>query len=64
MIPLALTFWFAEAGPCGLCGAPDKRHRLWDVLIASPETDETLAWCYNYSVAAIHAVRTVARVFA
>ena len=27
-----LDRWFPAAGPCGLCGGPDKRHRLGDML--------------------------------
>jgi hypothetical protein len=23
---------FKKAGPCAICGGPDKRHRLWDAL--------------------------------
>ena len=23
-----------ERGPCGICGYPDARHRMWDVILA------------------------------
>ncbi len=24
---------FPKHGPCGLCGGPDARHRLWDAIV-------------------------------
>ena len=27
-----LDDYFPPCGPCGICGGPDKRHRLWDAI--------------------------------
>lgn len=31
---MALDARFPFTGPCGICGGPDSRHRLWDALDA------------------------------
>lgn len=40
------------AGPCGFCGAPDKRHRLWDAIcsqFSAGESIDDLAVDYGYT---------------
>ncbi len=54
-----LDKWFPPRGECGLCGHEDARHRLWDSLINSPETDKTTALMFGVSVGAVKAVRKI-----
>lgn len=44
-------------GPCGLCGHPDARHRVWDALMDSPDTDEETAHWYSVPVTLVQRVR-------
>lgn len=50
---------FPPRGPCGLCGHPDARHRIWDMILDSPESDRDAADEYGVSVAAVEAVRRI-----
>ena len=54
-----LDKWFPPRGPCGLCGHPDARHRIWDAIIDRPESEEELAEDYELPIEAIKAVRNV-----
>jgi len=33
-----LDRWYLYRGPCGICGRPDARHRLWDSIIDEVRT--------------------------
>lgn len=48
-------------GPCAMCGGPDKRHRLWDVILDSPEGDEELAEELGLTVEHVRDVRRIYR---
>lgn len=42
----------APAGPCLVCGYPDKRHRLWDAIkdrFAAGESLDELATDFDYT---------------
>ncbi len=54
-----LDQWFKPCGPCMFCGHPDKRHRLWDMFLDSPESDEVLAAEFGHPIEAIQAVRRI-----
>lgn len=54
-----LDEWFAPSGPCRLCGHPDKRHRLWDTILAICGSDEAVARYYEIPFEAVQAVRQV-----
>ena len=54
-----LDKFYAPCGPCGICGGPDKRHRLWDVMMDSPESDEQFASAYEVDVGHVRAVRQI-----
>ena len=54
-----LDKWFPPCGPCAFCGHPDKRHRLWDMLIDSPDPPEMLANMYDLSLEAVQAVQQI-----
>lgn len=50
---------FPPRGPCAMCGHPDARHRLWDVIIDSPDTAGEIAYNYGVSLSAVEAVRRI-----
>lgn len=50
---------YPPCGPCAFCGHKDKRHRLWDVFIDSPESDEFLAYIYETTKDHIKDVRKI-----
>lgn len=52
-----LDKYFKPAGPCMLCGHPDKRHRLWDTIIALTDSDEVVAHLYDLPIEAVKLVR-------
>lgn len=54
-----LDKYYPPCGPCAFCGHRDKRHRLWDVFIESPETAEFLAEDYNTPIKHIKLVRKI-----
>lgn len=37
---VALDHIFPPRGPCGICGGPDARHRLWDVAEGQARTSD------------------------
>lgn len=43
-----LDRWFPPCGPCGICGGPDKRHRLGDAIYgqwcAGDSTEVVARW--------------------
>ena len=50
---------FPFSGPCGFCGHPDKRHRLWDSILARWECGDMVKEImreYVYTEEAIHRV--------
>lgn len=51
--------WFPPCGPCAFCGHKDKRHRLWDTILHSPENAADLAVVYELPLAAVLAVRRI-----
>lgn len=54
-----LDKYFPPAGHCAFCGFHDKRHRLWDVLIAGADagrTAEEIASWYELSLDAVRLV--------
>jgi hypothetical protein len=54
-----LDRFFPFRGPCGICGGPDARHRLWDAIqdrYGAAESIEELAKDYDLSAEAIEAV--------
>jgi hypothetical protein len=53
----ALDKFYAPCGSCAFCGGPDKRHRLWDMFIDSPDSDEEVARQYDTPVEHIRLVR-------
>ena len=66
MMPLALEHRFPPAGPCEICGGPDKRHRLWDSIIGAHEVGvlvRQIAEDYGLRASAVAAILTVARAF-
>ena len=50
---------YSFCGPCAFCGHPDKRHRLWDALIDSPETEDMLVREYGVTLEHVKAVRRI-----
>lgn len=54
-----LDKYYLPCGPCAFCGHSDKRHRLWDMFIDSPESDESLAADYREEIEHIRAVRRI-----
>ena len=60
-----LEKWFPYAGPCLICGGPDKRHRLWDCVMdfaATGDTAEQITDYYQYDFMPVEAVREVIRI--
>ena len=53
----ALDQFYAPCGPCAFCGHKDKRHRLWDMFMDSPDSDEDVAMDYDTSVEHVRMVR-------
>lgn len=54
-----LNRFFPFRGPCGMCGGPDARHRLWDCIqdrYGAAESIEELAKDYDLSTEAIETV--------
>jgi hypothetical protein len=45
------------AGECAFCGHRDRRHRLFDVIINSPETDEVFGYDYDLPIEVVKKVR-------
>ena len=46
-------------GPCGLCGGPDARHRMFDVIherVAAGEGEEDVAEDYGLSADTVRAI--------
>jgi hypothetical protein len=37
----ALDRRWPKAGPCWICGGPDKRHRLWDAIVDRLDAGES-----------------------
>ena len=54
-----LDHYFPPAGPCAFCGHVDRRHRLWDALMARPESDLIVALEYYLPLEAVRLVRTL-----
>lgn len=57
-----LNAHFPPAGRCLVCGGDDKRHRLWDTILAEidgGETDEMIAGNYLLPPDAVAAVRRI-----
>ncbi len=56
---MTLDEWFPFRGPCGFCGGPDARHRLFDAIAerhAAGDGVEALAEDYDKPPEAIRAV--------
>jgi len=53
----SLDKFYPPCGPCAFCGHPDKRHRLWDIFLDDPESDENVAADYDTSVEHVREVR-------
>ena len=54
-----LDKYFPPAGPCLFCGHKDKRHRLWDAILAlykGGETIKFIAEIYDLPIKAIQLV--------
>ena len=50
---------FPFRGPCGLCGGPDARHRVWDAMlerVAAGDDSADVAADYGVSEQAVAAV--------
>ena len=54
-----LDKWFPPCGPCAFCGHPDKRHRMWDMLIDAQDSPEMLAKMYELPIEAVLAVKEI-----
>jgi len=54
-----LDKYFPPCGKCWLCGHKDKRHRLWDAIIALQESYEFTAELYELPVEAVKMVRRI-----
>ena len=54
-----LDAFFPPCGPCAFCGHVDKRHRLWDALMDSPDSATFLARDYELPVAAVRLVHKI-----
>lgn len=54
-----LDQWYPPCGPCAFCGHVDKRHRLWDMWIDSPDSDEVIAFVYDTQIEHVKAVRQI-----
>lgn len=52
-----LDKFYTPCGPCAFCGHPDKRHRLWDMFLDSPDSVEQIAADYDTSVEHVREVR-------
>lgn len=50
---------YKPCGPCALCGCRDKRHRLWDSIMDTPENNEMAAREYGVTIGHVQAVRTI-----
>lgn len=35
--------WWPFRGPCGFCGGPDARHRLWDAILDRHRAGDSVA---------------------
>ena len=55
----ALDQFYPPCGPCAFCDLPDKRHRLWDSMIDSPDDDKAVAWEFDTTIEHVRAVRRV-----
>jgi hypothetical protein len=54
-----LNALFTFRGPCGICGGPDARHRLWDSLIdchRAGDSIESIALNFRLAPEAVKAV--------
>jgi hypothetical protein len=54
-----INFHFPYRGPCGICGGPDARHRLFDCMrgrVRAGDTPESVAEDYGCTLAALRAV--------
>lgn len=54
-----LDRWFPHGGPCAFCGFHDRRHRLWDAIMARGDRGESpseLSEDYGIAIEAIDAV--------
>jgi hypothetical protein len=54
-----LDKYYPPCGGCMLCGHKDKRHRMWDVFLNTPESDEFTARLYDKPVEYIKLVRQI-----
>ena len=54
-----LDKYFPPCGGCLFCGHKDKRHRLWDAIIALQESDEFTAGLYELPIEAVKMVRRI-----
>ena len=60
--PMKLDHYFPPCGPCAFCGHPDKRHRLWDAIIAARRDGKnTVADIASWMDLPADAVRAVLR---
>jgi hypothetical protein len=55
----ALDQFYPPCGPCAFCDLPDKRHRLWDSMLDSPDDDKAVAWEFDTTIEHVRAVRRV-----
>lgn len=54
-----LDAYFPFRGPCAFCGHADARHRLWDMICQSPDSDADMVhWC-EVPLEAVRLVREV-----
>lgn len=54
-----LDAYFPFRGPCAFCGHADARHRLWDVICQSPDSDADVVYWYEVPLEAVRLVREV-----
>ena len=54
-----LDKYYHPCGPCAFCGHHDKRHRMWDMFMDSPESDVELAADYHVDKEYVTAVRRI-----
>lgn len=54
-----LDKYFPPCGECWFCGHRDKRHRLWDAILALDEPDECIAALYDEPIEAIKLIKEI-----
>ena len=54
-----LNIYFPPCGSCMFCGHKDKRHRLWDVIIAMDNSDESIASVFDIPIESVKLVRQI-----